>query len=404
MSFRLNLPLWNIKNIRIYYILSFLTSLWFIAGNWIFFWTKFMTFGQLGIVDATAFAFGLLLEVPTGAISDLIGKRKTIIIAMGLACIGTMMMAFSVSLLMLWVAFLITQLGWSFYSGSAEALAYDTLVENNQEKNYDRVVSLSGTISSIASISATLLGGLLYIWWFRSTHFVWSLGYLVAFVISFRLIEPKVDSKKFSISNYFTQLSSGMKNLFLPNLLPYVLVILALMGASYLYEWGLVKPTMAKSFGFMAQEQSLILAGMTFLSALLVTQIPKIRQFISDKKGLYLLTLVMGAGFMLAYLPLGIFGVFPMLLISLSGHLSYPWISAVVNQEVDSEYRATALSTVALLTKIPYTLLAIVAGNMAENNTFRYFNLSIGMVIIFTVLLGSILLKLRAKSTKPLIA
>lgn len=390
-------PFWEISNIRIYYVLNVLTNLWFIAGNWIFFWTKFMTFGQLGIMDATAFAFGLVMEVPSGAVSDLIGKRKTIIWAMGLCALGTMMMAFSVNIVMLWVAFFIAQLGWAFYSGAAEALAYDSLLEVKQEKEYDQVASVCGTLQSIASIAATLLGGFLYIWWFRSTHLIWSLGYCFAFILSFHLIEPKIDSDKFSLSNYFSQLITGTRQLFKPVLTPFILVILSLMGASYLYEWGLVKPTMAKEFGFMAEGQSIVFAIIAIVGAITVSQVPRIRKYLSDKTGLYLLTFIMGIGFVLAYFKLNYWGIVPMLLIGLTGQLAYPWVSAVVNDEIESKYRATALSTVALLTKIPYTLLAILAGAMAENGTFHIFNFSIGLVIILSIIIGIFVTKLKSQ-------
>lgn len=354
-----------------------------------------MTFGQLGVVDATAFAFGLFMEIPSGAVSDLIGKRKTIIWAMGLAMVGTMIMAFSSSLHMLWAAFFLAQLGWAFYSGAAEALAYDSLLELKKEAEYDKVASATSSLSSLASILATLLGGLLYSWWFRSTHLFWSLGYLLAFLISFKLVEPKIDSIKFSLSNYFSQLIIGVKQLLKPALVPYFLIILALMGSSYLYDWGLVKPTMAKEFGFLSGTQAIIFAAFSALGAILVTLTPHLRRLVSDKKGLYLLALIMGLGFVLAFFKLGIYGLFPMLLISLSGQLAYPWVSTVVNDELDSKYRATALSTVTLLTKLPYTLLAILAGNMAQSGSFNIFNLGIGIAIIFTTFAGIVLSKIR---------
>jgi MFS family permease len=389
------LPAWNIRNIRIYYALGLLTNLWFIAGNWIFFWIRFMTFGQLGIMDATAFAFGLAMEIPSGAISDLIGKRKTIIWSMGLSLVGTMMMALATDIIHIWVGFFVGQLGWAFYSGAAEALAYDSLVDTGQEKEYENVASAYGTITSISIVFATLVGGLLYTWWFRSTHLFWSLGYLVAFLLSFKLIEPKIDTIKFSFSNYFKQLASGTRQLFKPKLLPFILVILSLMGAGYLYEWGLVKPTMAKEFGFMDKEQAVIFAVMSTIGALAISLMPRIRKVISDKAGLYLLTLIMGIGFVLAFFNLGWWGLLPLFLIGVTGSLSTPWISTVVNDEIDSKYRTTTLSTVALLTKIPYVLLAIIAGSMAENGTFNVFNLGVGVVVIGSVLFGALMLKIR---------
>lgn len=88
-----------------------------------------------------------------------------------------------------------------------------------------------------------------------------------------------------------------------------------------------------------------------------------------------------------------------MLLIGLSGDLSTPWVSIVVNDEIESKYRATALSTVALLAKVPYVLLAVIAGTMAEKGTFSYFCLGVGTVIMMSVLAGA-LMNIRKKAIK----
>src|SRR5690242_16325605 len=106
------------RNLLIFYYLSFCRSAVFLAGNWIFFWLRVMTYGQLGFVDATAFAFGLLMEIPTGAISDLVGKRWTLMLAALFNGSGFIIMGASDTLAGLVVGFWITQIGWAFFSGA----------------------------------------------------------------------------------------------------------------------------------------------------------------------------------------------------------------------------------------------------------------------------------------------
>jgi MFS family permease len=373
-------PQSNIKNISLYYVLTATNNAWFIAGNWIFFWTRYMTFGQLGIMDATAFAFGLLMEIPSGAISDMIGKKKTIVSGMFLSAVGTLTMAFSVNMTMLWIAFFIAQLGWALYSGAGEAMAYDTLIDHNEDDSFDEVISTSGTVSQLSSIIATLLGGILFVIHFRLSHFAWGISYFIGFVLSFWLVEPKTDSEKFSFNLYFKQLKDGTRQLFSPFLRKYVLVIFSLLGFDYLYNWGLVKPAMATEFGFFDKEQALLFALFGIIGAIVVKFIPYLRTKFSEIQGLFFFSVLMIIGFLLAFFPLGHWGIFSMFLISISGVLSYPWISIIVNKKVSSKYRATTLSTLALITKIPYVLLAIVAGKMVEYGTLNVFSLSLGVV------------------------
>lgn len=356
-----------------------------------------MTFGQLGVVDATAFAFGLFMEIPSGAVSDLIGKRKTVIAAMLLSAIGTLTMAFSTSMIMLWIAFLIAQLGWALYSGAAEALAYDTLIDHGKEEEFQDVISTSGTIQQITSIAATLLGGILYAIQFRLSHLAWGLACTLGFLIAWGLTEPKTDSEHFTIKGYANQLKTGAQQLFIPVLRPFLLVVFTLLGVDYIYSWGLVKPAMATSFGFLDKEQAILYAFFGIVIAIFLRLIPTFRKMVSDKTGLFVLTSILALGFFLAFFPLGYWGIIPLFLIGVAGSLAYPWVSIVVNKEISSKYRATTLSTVALFTKLPYVLVAIIAGRMVENGTLNRFSLAIAAVCAFAIVVSGLERFLQSK-------
>ncbi|MFZ2199720.1 MAG: MFS transporter [Microgenomates group bacterium] len=377
--------------------------MWFLAGNWIFYWLRFMTYGQLGVMDATCFLFGLIMEVPSGAIADVIGKRKTVVIGMFLAALGFLFMGTAVGLPTLWVGFLLAQAGWAFYSGAAEALTYDSLVDLKCENQFEKVITASGSVATITSLTATLLGGVMYVLYWRSTHLGMAIAFFVAFLVALGLTEPKTDTNKFSFKIWWSSLIDGSRQLLLPALKPFIIVMLMLMGAEYLYEWGLVKPAIATSFGFLDRGQAVLYTIFGLINAVLVRYIPTIRKWVGDEKGLYLLTVFMGLGFLMAALPIGYFGLLPMLIITISGYLVYPWISIVVNKEIEAKHRATALSTVALITKIPYVLVAVIAGRMAQGGELWKFNVWVGGVIIGAMLLNIVIAKvndLRGQSSQ----
>lgn len=80
-----------------------------------------MTDAQVGILDATAFAVGLIAEVPSGALADRFGRDRVVKVGIVIAAIGMSIQAFggfgnilfSQSLLMI---------GFAFMSGADEAL------------------------------------------------------------------------------------------------------------------------------------------------------------------------------------------------------------------------------------------------------------------------------------------
>ena len=260
------------RNIYLFYLLSGVMNFWFIASNWIYFWTKYMTFGQLGWIDALGFGFSLLLEVPSGAVADLLGKRKTILVGMVAGVIGVGCITFSGTLSGIFVGWVITQICFAFYSGAAEALAYDSLVDLKDEQNYDKVITRSGEIESYVGAATTFLGGVLYFVNPRLPHILWGSGFALGIVFSYLLVEPKIDTEKFSLKVYLRQLFAGVRELGRAQLRPYVGFFFTLVGIYFLYSWGFIRPATATSFGFYAREQGVILPTLTILAALYNTE------------------------------------------------------------------------------------------------------------------------------------
>lgn len=376
------------RNIPLFYLLTAVMNFWFIASNWIYFWTKYMTYGQLGWVDALGFGFALLLEIPSGAVADLIGKRKTILVGMTAGAIGVFTIAFSGSLTGIFVGWLITQICYAFYSGAAEALAYDSLVDEGRQGEFDRVISRSSEIESYVGALSALIGGLLFVYSARLPHLLWGSGFAIGVLLSYLLVEPKTDTAKFSLRKYFHQLFVGFRELTQRGLKRYIGFFFTLVGVYFLYSWGLVRPATATSFGFFAREQGFILPSLAVLGAIAVRYIPYLKSKVSDFKGLIILSLIMATGFIMAFFPIGYYGIISMILIALAGKLASPWISIIINKQVESKNRATTLSTMALMTKLPYVLIAVLAGKMLENGTLPVFNLGVG-IIVLSVAVGS---------------
>jgi MFS family permease len=372
-------------------------NFWFVGSNWIYFWTKYMTFGQLGWVDAIGFGFAMLLEIPSGAVADLIGKRKTILFGMLAGTIGISIVTFSGSLTGIFIGWMIAQVCFALYSGAGEALAYDTLVDLKDEKRFDQVITRSSEIESYVGAAATFIGGFLYGVNFRLPHILWGSGFVLGAIFAWFLIEPKIDTEKFSFKTYLKQLSVGIKELTQTSLRKFIGFFFVLVGVYYLYSWGFIRPAIATSFGFYAKEQGIILPLLTIYGAIIVRFVPFLKRKLSDISGLVLLSLIMAAGFFIASFPVGFYGLISMILIATAGKLASPWISIVINKRIESKHRATTLSTVALLTKMPYVLIAIMAGKMVENANLNYFNLSVAFVVMFVSLASALLVKLNKK-------
>lgn len=374
-------------NIHIYHALNMVSACAFINGNWIFFWLRVMTIGQLGVVDATAFAFGLVMEVPTGALSDMIGKRWTLIMSMFLNGLGFFIMGAADSIWGIVIGFWFTQTAWALYSGAADAFAYDSLKTMNDEARYDRVISFTTSLSVLTVGISSLVGGWLYTIDQRLPHYAWGVALFIGFFIALFAKDPPVDTIKFTLKNYVGQLSQGFRQLIRPELRYFTPLIFATLGVHYLFSFGFIQPTMATNFGFFADAQAVLFSVMGFTAAGTVLLVPIMRRHLSDMRGLVLLAMLLAGGYLMASLnPPMILGGIILIGIRSVGGISSSWASIVVNREIPSEYRSTTLSTVALISKIPYIITAMIAGGLAERGQFNLFYMGvIGFLLVMVV-------------------
>src|SRR5690606_35644213 len=144
-------------------------------------------------------------EIPTGALSDMIGKRRTLIVACAINAIGWTVMGMGDTMETLIFGFFLTSTGWAFFSGAAEAMAYDSLKERGDEARFDRVIANSHMISIITFAISVMLGGVMYTLHFRLPHLAWGIVFVFAMFASLLVREPKIDSQKFSLRGYTRQ-------------------------------------------------------------------------------------------------------------------------------------------------------------------------------------------------------
>ncbi len=358
-------------------------------SSWIFFWSLFLTYGQIGLVDAIGFGLGLLLEIPTGALGDLIGKKRTILLAFLFTTLGVGVMTGAIGFSSMLFGFLGFQVGFALYSGTSEALAYDSLVEEKAEEDFEEIIAFTNVIMIVTIVFATFIGGyFMYSINPRLPYLFWGLAQVAAFLVALTLKEPKVETEKFSFASYFTQVKMGAKKLFGPRLRKYVLSIFIISGFFFIFDWGFLKPAMAVNLGFSSEVLSIVSPLLYLISAVAVSQLHRFRAFFGDNAGMMFLTVLIGCGMLLGSFSIGLWGVIPLLFISIAGNLGSPWLSIIINNRVESKYRATVLSTVAFMTKLPYVLFSILIGESMQKGELSQFTAIVSVFVFAAVLVS----------------
>ncbi|NMB56489.1 MFS transporter [Candidatus Beckwithbacteria bacterium] len=258
-------------------------------------------------------------------------------------------------------------------------------------------------ISIAAFAFGVIVGGFSYGIYFRLPYILTAISMLISLATSFFLYEEKnYQHHHKTLKESLKENLQGFKQLAKINMRAYLLPIILIMFIAYLYDYGFPKPAIAVNFGFYEKEQALIYALMALLNITIIGLLPRIRRFIKDKLGLNLVTFLLGIGFMLASLKLGYLGLLVLIMIELSWNVADPWISIIVNKNIESKYRATTLSTLQFISKLPYILINFILGKAIDNGAANLFHLILGVMII-VLISGSILVNKRNKNNLSLV-
>lgn len=161
---------------------------------WVIFLNKKgLNLTSIGVLDAVAFAAIALLEIPSGALADLIGRKYTLAIGSFLYSLGMLFLALTNSISIVVIGYLLWHISNAFFSGTNYAYLYDTLKASNKESDYQKIAGRLRAISSIALASGSLIGG-----WIAATTSLSVIFYiifalcLISTIIALTLKEPRM--------------------------------------------------------------------------------------------------------------------------------------------------------------------------------------------------------------------
>ncbi|MCF0147790.1 MAG: MFS transporter [Clostridium sp.] len=228
------------KNIKNEYLYRFLSSFDITSAIWVLYLGyKGMTLAEVGLLEGIFHVTGFLSELPTGALADLFGRRKIMIIGRLTSLISAIIMLFSNSFLGFAIGFILSAWGYNLNSGSEEALIYDSLKVLKREEEY---LKINGKINLIIEVSqglAVFIGGLL-------SEISFSFSYITAIIIgifsllvSFKFTEVDIrepHEERITVINHFkTSIKIVKENKKLLNILIFFPTIYTFSAIIYFY-------------------------------------------------------------------------------------------------------------------------------------------------------------------------
>ncbi|GAB7086811.1 MFS transporter [Marinifilum fragile] len=138
----------------------------------------------------------VVLEIPSGYLADVWGRKKSLILGAILGCLGFVVYSFSYGFTGFLAAELILGIGSSFISGSDSAMLYDSLLKMNREKEYLKQESRVMSVGNFAEAIAGIAGGSLALISLRTPFVLQSFIAFIAIPAAFLLLDPNQDSQK----------------------------------------------------------------------------------------------------------------------------------------------------------------------------------------------------------------
>ena len=181
------------QQIRFVYIYTFFSGMMFFYGVEQLFMNTIGDGAFVRGVTLAAFSISMFLSnIPTGAVSDIYGRVKSLKIGLVLLIASLVILGFSEGVIVYAIGSALFGLYFAFDEGAKEAFVYDILKDNKQEKRYQKILGRIYASLLIGAAAGNLLGGFIAeISSLRASYFVSILPCVVAFYCVMRLREPE---------------------------------------------------------------------------------------------------------------------------------------------------------------------------------------------------------------------
>ncbi len=381
------MPQWK-RNVLVYKIDSIINWFFIPIGTYILIWSSDLnlSFSKIAFAISTGLFLSVILELPSGALADLFGRRTVIIIGR-----ATLVLAYVIFFLQRnYIGVLIHQLLYyvdaSSNSGAQSALLYDSLKENGLEKKlYQKVEADTFLLCTIGMAIASILGGYLYK---INPYLPFSIMIpmtLIGLITATFYIEPKLDTQKYSLKDYVNQNIEGAKHIFRNGLVKWVSIFSIISTViTYVSLWYLYEARITNSFsdsGTIAW----IVAGTYIVRAIGTRFVGKFEKLFKAKGSPIALILFQSLGSFLSFFKNSFGAISSVYFRKFSDGFRTPIVLNMQNEQIESKYRATALSAVSLIGNLAMIPLGYLAGVGIEK--FGVEN-TLGFVGILSLLIG----------------
>lgn len=337
-----------------------------------------------------------ILEIPSGYMADVVGRKKSLVIGSLLGTLGYVIYSLSSGFYGFLCAEMILGLGGSFISGSDSAMLYESLAAMKKKELYFRFEGRITSFGHFAETIAALCGGFIAVSLsYRAVYLSQTLIAGLAIPAAFYLLEPPRD-RFVSRPGYGHILTVCKESLVHNRRLSSTLLLSSLIGTCTLcMAW-----TSQIYFVNMGLTEKSITPLWVFLN-LTVAVVAAFASKIVDKIGRPLAIVVVMIVIPCGYILLGVLPLLPALIVLFSFYTirgyATPLLKDLVNRYCASETRATVLSIRSMIIRISFAVLGPFIGSLSAGYNLAFALKLSGAILLTLSLLAGIFLFVTLK-------
>ncbi|HDR89994.1 MAG TPA: MFS transporter [Bacteroidetes bacterium] len=354
----------------------------------IFYQDNGLSMEQVFIVQAVYSVSIVLLEIPSGYLADVWGRKSTLVTGSVLGLAGYFVYCFSYSFRGFIVAEITLGIGQSLISGADSAILYDSLMEQKRQEEYalyeGRVISLGNFAEAVAGVTGGLLAGISL----RTPFYFQAAVAFMAIPAALTLTEP--ERHFILVKKGFRHILSIFKNaLWDDPMLRWTILFSAIAGASTLSMAWFVQPF------FKAVDIPVPLFGVlwTLLNlsvGLAALYSYRFSRYLGTSRTLALFSVGLPLGFVLT----GLFPVIWSLLVLLAFYLirgiATPVLKEYINRFTGSDVRATVLSVRNFVIRLLFAILGPFFGWITDHLSLQHALVTAGIIFFAGLTLSRI--------------
>jgi MFS family permease len=305
------------------------------------------------------------MEVPSGWMADVWGRKKTLLAGSILGATGFLIYSFSFGFWAFVVAEIVLGIGHACVSGADSAMLFDSLKASGKTEQYTKNEGRITSTGNFAEAFAGILGGLLATISLRTPFYFQFAVAAIAIPAAFTLVEPKIHTIEHihSLKKIVRNIQSTLTH---NHNLRISILLSAITGTATLTFAWLVQPYFL-AIGLSVEMYGIFWTALNLTVGVSSVFAHRVETLLGKKYSLFAIILLISLGYFLSGIVISYWGIAFLFLFYLIRGIATPILKNYINQYAQSEIRATILSVRDFTIRIIFAVIGPLLGWMTDN-------------------------------------